>query len=462
MFYSSKYTKLGIGLVFLLGFLGKIKAQNLSFKDAYDTMYKDNNALKAINKQSESQQFLAKSLQSLRLPTVNAFAAGMVFDKKSEISFNKYRDGLANLINLPNPELLGNWMVPVGKKEMGFAGFNALWPVFTGGKINAAIKAGEIENKILKHDVEITENRLISELAQRYFQVKLADEALRVRQQLLEGMQKHQYNATKLEENGIIAPTEKLVADVAVSEANRELLAAQKNTQLARTALANTLDKDTIDHSLSTPFFTNIVLHKLQVYKEDATRNYPELKKILLQKQLADQGVAAKKSNFFPDVALFGQTVLLHNDPIGFGILDSSREKPWVIGVGVTYNIFSGMRHKNELKAAESLRKSMDFVEAKAQKDITTLVEGLYYEIQKSQEEIHNLAVQEKLAQELLRSRTKAFTEGLATSTDVVDAENGLSLIKLLILNAKFVYITSFATLLEFCGQSKEFLKYTY
>jgi len=69
--------------------------------------------------------------------------------------------------------------------------------------------------------------------------------------------------------------------------------------------------------------------------------------------------------------------------------------------------------------------------------------------------------LQEKLAEELLRSRNKAFAEGLATSTDVVDAENNLSIVKLLTLNAKYIYIVSVAGLLEFTGQSSDFLKYT-
>lgn len=461
MFNRASYTKLSFCFTLCISIFLKGQAQNLSFNDAYNKMYQDNNTLKAINEQSKSQQYISKSLKGLLYPSVNAYGAGLIFDKKTDLSFNKYRDGLSGILNLPNPEVLGNWLVPVAKKEMAFGGFNALWPVFTGGKINAAIKAGEIENQISKQDIESTENRLISELAQRYFQVKLADEALIVRKQVLEGIKKHLFNATKLEENGIIAPSEKLVADVAVSEANRELLTAEKNTKLARTALANTLDAEEINNSLSTPFISSIPLNSLQSYKEAAVKNYPELKKVLLQKDLADQGIKAKKSMYYPDVALFGQTILLHNDPIGFGILDSSRERPWVVGVGISYNIFSGMRHKNELKAAQSVRKGIDFLEAKAQKDVTTLVESLYFEIQKCNDELNNLKVQEQLAQELVRARTKAFAEGLATSTDVVDAENGLSVIKLLALNTKYLYITSLASLLEFSGQSKEFLKYT-
>lgn len=436
-------------------------AQELSFLDAYNKMYQDNNSLKAIKTQNEAQQYVAKSLKGLRYPILNAYATGLVFDRKMDISFNHYRDGLAGILNIANPGILGDWEVPVGKKEMAFAGFNAIWPVFTGGKINAAIKAGEIENELSKKNIESTENRLISELAQRYFQVKLAEENLQIRQQVLQGMKKHFYNASKLEENGLIAPSEKLVANVAVSEANREVLAAEKDAKLARTALANTLEVDEIQETLTTAFFSKQIENKLEFYKENALKNNPDLQKVALQKNMANQGVKIKKSSFYPDIALFGQTTLLHNDPIGFGILDSSRERPWVVGVGITYNIFSGMRNKNELKAAEATRKSIDYIEEKAQKDITTLVENMYFEIQKSQEEIENLNVQKELAEELLRSRNKAFSEGLATSTDVVDAENGLSVIKLLTLNAKYAYIVSLAGLLEFSGLSKDFLNYT-
>lgn len=459
MFKISPY--FATGILVIVCFTQSVYSQSLSFNDAYNRMYQDNNTLKAVNKQNETQHYISKSLKGLRFPSVNAYATGMIFDRKLDLSFNDARNNLASFLNISTPDALGDWKVQVGKKEMAFGGFNALWPLFTGGKISAAIKAGEIESQITKNDIENTENRLISELAQRYFQVKLADEALTVHKQVLDGMKKHAYNASKLEENGIIPPSETLVAEVAVSEANRELLAAEKNTKLARAALANTLDADQINESLTSPFFTSINLFSLDSYKQSAIKNYPELKKVMLQKDLADQAVKAKKSMYYPEVAAFGQTTLVHNNPIGFGILEHSNEKPWVVGIGITYNIFSGMKNRNELKAAVSARQAVDFLEAKAQKDVSTLVENLYYEVQKSQEEVENLKIQEKLATELVRARTKAFAEGLATSTEVVDAESALSVVKLLILNAKYAYIISFASLLEFSGQSKDFLKYT-
>jgi len=461
MLYINTRLKLGLGVLVMITLIETSSAQSLSFTDAYNQMYNENTALKAINKQSEAKTFTAKSFKGLRYPSINAYAIGVSFNRSLGFDLNGLRNGAAGLLQIPNPNDLGNWSVPITKKEMGFAGFNATWPIFTGGKIDAAVKAGKIETEMSKIDIESTKNRLITELARRYFQVKLADQAVSVRKLVLSGMEKHLYDATKLEENGMIAPVEKLLADVAVSEANREVLSAIKNAQLARVALANTIESDQIDNNLNTDFFIALDLQDLNYYKENAVKNYPELLKVELQKQLADQGVKLKQSIYYPDVLAFGQTILLHNEPIGLGLLDQSNQRPWVVGVGLTYNIFQGFKGQNELKAAKATRESIDLLEQNAKKDISTLVEKIYNELQKSEEELTNLAVQENLATELLRVRNKAFTEGFATTTDVIDAENNLAVVKLLILNTKYVYTVSLAALLEFSGQSKEFLKYT-
>ncbi|UYW00325.1 TolC family protein [Flavobacterium agricola] len=461
MAYFNTCFKFGFGVIAALALTPNANAQSLSFTDAYNQMYNENSSLKAVHKQDEAVKFTAKSFKGLRYPSINAYALGVAFDRSLGFDLNPIRNGAAGLLQLPNPDVLGDWQVPITKKEMAFAGFNALWPIFTGGKINAAVKAGAIESEIAEKDVVGTQNRLITELAERYFQVKLADEAFLVRKQVLKGMEKHLYDATKLEENGIIAPVEKLLANVAVSEANREVLAAEKDKALARVALANTLEMNGIDETLTTDFFTAIDVQPLDFYKKSAIENFPELQKIALQKDLADQGVKLKQAIYYPNVVAFGQTTLLHNDPIGLGLLDSSKQRPWMVGVGVTYNLFSGLKGQNELKAAKATRESVDFLEAKAKKDVATLVEKVYQALQKSEDEISNLKVQEELATELLRVRNLAFIEGLATTTDVVDAENNLSGVKLLILNAKFAYTVSLATLLELSGQSNEFLKYT-
>ena len=64
------------------------------------------------------------------------------------------------------------------------------------------------------------------------------------------------------------------------------------------------------------------------------------------------------------------------------------------------------------------------------------------------------------LAEELLRMRRMAFAEGMATSTEVIDAENALSEVSLARLAAYYGYDVALANLLALCGMTDEFDDY--
>lgn len=447
------------GILFFIGMSSSVYAQeSLSFTDAYNKMYQDNSLIKAVEKQEEVHHYKWQATKGLRYPSVRAFGGGLYLSKSLGVDLNGLKNGIGDFIHLPNPDVLGNWSKSFNKKDMVFGGLMATWPLYTGGKINAAIKAHEIESKIGEKDLEKTKNKLITELAQRYYSVKLAEEAVAVRRTVLEGMNKHLHDATKLEEHGMIAAVEKMSADVAVSEANRQLDGALKDAKLARLALANTLEVDEVTATLDSDFFSIPQLENVDFFQGSAVENYPELQKLVLQKELADQGVKVKQSANYPTVFGFGQTILAHNNPILIGEKDS---KPWGVGIGVSYTLFEGFKNKNEIKAAKATRESVELFETKAKSDVKMLVAKLYQDIQKQEDQIKNLNVQEKLAVEYLRVRTKAFSEGFATSTEVVDAEMNLSGVRLMKLQANYNYAIGVASLFEVAGLSHDFLQYT-
>lgn len=452
------YIRISLTLVVSFSLSLKLCSQSLSFSESQIIMYKENNLIKAVEKQEEAYQFDFKSSKGLRYPQLDVFGVGIYRDKRIGSNLNNARSEVANILNISDPEELGNWDVRLLKRDILLGGVKFTWPIFTGGKINAAIEASKIKAEIGNKELVSTKNKLISELAQRYFQVKLAEEAVIVRKQVLDAMNKHLYNASKMEEQGLIAPVEKLQADVAVSEANRQYLAAQKDAELTRLALANTLGIDGISQELSTPFFIVPFLQPLEYYQNFAIDNYPELQKLQLQIDLANQGLKSKQSTYYPTISALGNSILVHNNPIG-GV--EKNKKPWSLGVGLSYNIFSGFQHKNEIRSAKATKESIEFQQEKAKKDIRTMIEKIFQDLQKQEEQIQNLEVQIVQAEELVRVRARGFSEGVQTSTDVVDAEVNLSGIKLQKLQASYDYVVDLASLLEYSGLSQDFIKYT-
>ena len=65
------------------------------------------------------------------------------------------------------------------------------------------------------------------------------------------------------------------------------------------------------------------------------------------------------------------------------------------------------------------------------------------------------------LSRELVRMRRKAFAEGMATSTEVVDAEVMLSKVRIAVLLAYYEYDVALANLLSLCGAPERFERYS-
>lgn len=452
------FTIVGVACLF---FSGNAYSQSMTFSQAYQQMNRDNSSLKASEKMEQVQSFKEKAVKGLRYPSIKAYGMGLWTDRSLGINLNGLRNGVADFIQIPDAEALGDWKMDFNKRDMVLGGFLATMPLYTGGKINAAIDAEKIQSEIAATELDNVQSALVTELAERYFMVKLAEQAVEVKRQVLKAMEKHLSDATKLEAHGMIAPVEKLVAEVAVSEANRELEAGIKDATLARIALANTLEVDSVQDELSSEFFQVDNLENMEFYRDAAQENYPLLQKIELEKQLAQQGVKVARSGRLPTVVAFGQTILAHNNPIsGLDILYNNN-KPWTIGVGVSYSLFEGFKTKNEIKAAKATVEGVEYLQTKAISDVRMLVAKLYQDLEKQQEQISNLKVQLELAKEFVRVRTRAFQEGFATSSDVVDAEVALSVVQLLTLESHFQYAVELAALLELAGMSKNFLQYT-
>ena len=80
--------------------------------------------------------------------------------------------------------------------------------------------------------------------------------------------------------------------------------------------------------------------------------------------------------------------------------------------------------------------------------------------MQKAQDNVRALNATIALSEELVRIRKKSFTEGMATSTEVVDAETMLATARVARLAAYYEYDVTLMNLLALCGTPEQFKKY--
>jgi len=161
---------------------------------------------------------------------------------------------------------------------------------------------------------------------------------------------------------------------------------------------------------------------------------------------MAKAGYMKEVSHYMPDIVAMGR----HN-LYTWNMWDGVPKT--MVGVGFKWTLFDGFARENKVKAALINERMVDSYQQKAQNEIPVLVEKHYVELKKSIEQLQSLETTMEFAREYVQVRQKAFQEGLATSTELVDAELALSKVKIARLQALYAYDVALARLLTVCGR---------
>ncbi len=397
---------------------------------------------------------LMQALTAMKQGAGQAQLAGQEFAKASEKLKMMSKMGLTSPEGKFKKLMAKDWRYKFQDQQIARFSLDLKYPIYTGGKIRTGIKVKKLESEIAKVETKKTEGLLIAELAERYFQTQLAEEAIKIRQNAYEDAKLHLHDATIMEKNGMLAPIQTMLAKTAVADANRELMGAKKDAELARTALKGVIGGLEENVTLNTFLFSIKGLKPLEHYQNLAKENYPDIVKAQLKKQMAEQNIKFQRANFIPDVAIIGKKYIYTKN------LPMTEPDDWYIGVGLKMNLFKGLQNSRKYQEARATNEAVALLIEQAQIDIQTLVKKHYTEILKQQEQLNSLEESLTFAEELVRVRNKAFKEGFATSTEVADANLYLSSIKIKRLKALFESDKNLAKLLEVCGLGDTFLDY--
>ena len=426
-------------------------ASEITFSKALQIMHVGNETISAAlakKNQSEEKKLAARGLF---FPRVGINGSYSRINEPITIDLNSIRDVITTLHGLPSNSI-PDFELDVQDEDFWQADLTMTWPIFTGGRILAANRAADAQVQASEAKVHSTESRLISELAGRYFRLRLAREMIDLRRETLDAMAQHLYKAQKFEENGMIAKGERLHAEVSYANADKELKGAIRDADIALASLNNILSLQESIEPVS-PLFILTTIQPMTYFQGKAQERNPVLEQIAMQRVIAHQGYKKEIASFSPNVYLFGTRKLYTKDA-------TILEPDWIAGIGVDLTIFEGFSRSKQVNAAKFQEQEVMYLEKKMRRDIGTLVSTLYQELMKAQEQFDTLKTSRISAEEYFRVRSRAFEAGYATSLDVVDAQLALSRIKWEQLAAAYKYDITLARLLEASGSSKDFEKY--
>lgn len=493
-----RYQKTNMLFILLFVFAHHVSGQNqkqlVSFEQAIQIMMEQNPALLRQKEEIKQKEYEIKSKKGLRFPTVSLSATAVSMADPLHIDLTPVGEAISPLYNalgnygvfsgVPNPDPATNGIMPVLPDEISTAAVreqmlhagqqieeanwdqiiqdknfallsaNFAWPVYAGGKINGANKAAEINLDISKQQLRYTEGSLLTELVTRYYGLALGMQVVKLREEMLQSMENHYSDSKKLYDNGVIAKLELLHAEVAKNEAERELFASRRNVEILQTAIKATLANDSLQQLVPTSnLFINNEFTHLESWLNSAKEFNPQLKQIQSKKALVDIKHKIEKNEYLPTVAAMGN----------YNIADknfSPYMPDWMIGIGMKWTLFEGMSRKNNIRAGKTLHNQVVFAGQKANNDLEAYLVKLYNELQLQIEQKTELEKTLELANEYCRSTEKAFNEGLATSTNVVEAHTKVLQVKTKRLKVFYDYDVALAHFLQTAGAPEQFIRF--
>ncbi|MFZ6033226.1 MAG: TolC family protein [Melioribacter sp.] len=475
-------SKILLTLFFIAGIL-KAQYLEISLRESIELALENSFTVKKYESRLKSKQAEEKKTWGNFLPSVSVEASYTHLNDDMSINLNPIKDAiisleaasqteLQNIYNILNGlpafndaqksavrtqiasglnSLLSPFSMTFKKQDFKTATLVGYQPIFLGGKLLAAKNYASSELKSAELELESVKNQLCYKVADAYFQVILIEEIVKTRQSVLEGIRQHKEDAWKLYKEGLISYNNYLRAEVALADAETNLLNDKNNLELALINFKQLLNiPQNAEIRLTDSLSYNNTDLRIDELKAEAFNKQPLLNIIRTKKDAARQNYNLARSEFLPKLLAFGKYEM-------YPEYLSSLEPRWAVGLQLNINLFNGFRSYLDLQKASYLESEVEQTMNESFQQINLWITKSYTEANNASERFKKLETDMKLAQENLRQNEKRFLNGMGTSLEVVDARLSLEKVELERTASLYQYYKSLAELFYASGDFDKF-----
>ena len=400
-----------IAFAFAVGFVSFSPAvfaqdsRNLSLEEAIQLSLQNNKQLKLSNAKVKEATASLHEAKDNRLP-----------DLKASGSFLRINNPTIDLkVKLGS----GSGGPPPTVNQVTYGMISASLPLFSGLRIHCGIESAKYLEQASKLDAENDREEVIQNTIAAYSNLYKANEAVEMMKQNLRESKQRVEDFTNLEKNGLLARNDLLKAELQQSNIELSLLDAENNQNITyiNMNLMLGLPERTALVADSSGFQNLSDAGTAIDWEQQAFQNRRDMASLSARARAANMNIKATKGEYFPGLALSGGYIAL--DVPNFITVTNALNG----GIGLQYSISS--LWKTPAKVAQARAR---FEEVEANKDILAdairiQVNQAYENYLSSQKKIIVYAKAVEQAEENYRITKNKYTNNLATTTDLLDAD---------------------------------------
>ena len=367
----------------------------------------------------KKSEYQIQEVRANALPNLTA-SGGMIYNPKLQAT---YIDGSA--FGIPGGDPL---KMEMGQKWSANAEAKLTQMLFSQA-VFMGLKAARTTREFYLLNQQLTENEIIEKVAKAYYQVYQTRQMLQNVEANLALTEKTAGVVKGLNEAGLAKKIDLDRTTVALNNLKSARQQALNGLQLSENALK---------YMIGMPMNEQIILPKEGfeanydlAFAKGGTNNRIELQVLEKQKQLLDINVKVKRAALYPSLMLqatYGYLSMGPKMPIVYGKKDKVYGADYSsITLGVSVPIFSGFGTTAKIRQAQIESQALE-----ATLKDTHLAMDLAYENARSQLTNNLLTIDSqkenvKLAEEVLLNTQNNYQQGLASLTDLLEAERSLS-----------------------------------
>ncbi len=303
-------------------------------------------------------------------------------------------------------------------------------PLYTWGKLNAAIRAAEVGLKTADEQLRLYRHAAYRDVVAAYLDVQLARELNLLAIENRAQKQRHLDEASRKFSAGVATEYDVLAAEVAVENTQPEVIrsvnAIRMTRERLRFLLASGIQEVDVVGTLETPAVATLLPADHEEAVRIAGKHRPELKDLRLRIGIYGELVTIAKAENKPRLDLKGGAGwhwASLDDP---GPARDADGAAWNAGIYLSFPFFDGFRTSGRVTQAKSDLRTKQIEEAKLLDSISLEVRQAEYSYREATEIRTALSGTVKQAERLLQMAEKGYELGVKIRLEVDDAQLNL------------------------------------
>jgi outer membrane protein TolC len=306
------------------------------------------------------------------------------------------------------------------------------WSIYTGGRLKALTRAAGAEAEAVEQDREAARADLKLEITRAFLAVITARASLDVLRQALDRTSAHLDDVRNQLDVGLVPPSD--VLSIEAQHARQRMLSIEAGS-LVETTTAEFkrligVDQDVpielgADLKVGTTHARTSAAQPTRAAITDARDNRAERKSLLFRLNAAEERVAAASAGNLPVLTAIGGYDMARPNPRIFPIQEEWKPS-WDVGVNVRWSLFDGGRVRAETAEAAANRRATQARLRDFDSAIDVEIRHRMAELTSASAAIEAAVAGVRAAMEARRVIAERFGAGVATNTDVLNAQTVL------------------------------------